>query len=688
MDFCCGKIFRVSGAGMRIRMDGRKMNANKQNELKGTSRNPGAEYERILEFDKIKELLEQCAVTDFARKEIANLRPELSQLTLLRLLRETSEACTIMRSAGNPPLQDVEEAKQALDIVNKDGLLSPEQLERIQVFAAAGRRLRSYLKKAQETQAGLAFYGDNIEELEELYMEINRCIRGREVDDNATGELSDIRRQLEQTQQQIRRKVEETLKTKKQYCNESFVAMKDGHYTIPVKKEYKFQVPGSVIAVSATGTTCFIEPTAVTKLTEKLQLLKTREEMEEEKILYTLTAMVHANGGAIENNMGIMEKLDFIFAKGKLSMQMEAVPPEITLDRKMEINQGRHPLLGRDICVPIDFSIGGDYRGIIITGPNTGGKTVALKLVGLFALMAQCGLHLPCRRAVICMNSNVVCDIGDGQNIAENLSTFSAHITNIVQLLEKTGPQTLVLLDELGSGTDPGEGMGIAIAILEELRNRKCLFVATTHYAEVKEYGEVAEGLINARMTFDKETLQPLYKLVLGEAGESCAFHVARRLGFPEHLLEYAHEQTYGGKRGRDYAAGPAREFQPMETMKTMGTMGRTTGIPGVQAIPQPKKQSEHAGAFRMGDSVMVYPEKKVGIIYRPADEKGYLVVQIQGKKKSINHTRLKLKASAAELYPPDYDFSIIFDTVANRKAKHRMDRKYSPDTQAVYPPG
>lgn len=634
--------------------------------------------QRTLEFNIIRELLSEYAVTEAAKKECEELTPVLSELILKKMMRDTTDARKILDAVGTPPLQDTREARTALEVAEKDGLLTPEQLERVQVFAAACKRFATYLGKAKELEVSLAFYGDGIADLEEVYSEINRCIRGGEVDDNASRELSNIRRQIDATEQQIRNKIEEIMKAKKQYCSDTFISSKNGHYTLPVKKEYKFQVPGVVVATSATGTTCFIEPTAISKMTEKVSLLKVEEELEVERILYQLTALVYENRENLRENMTILETMDFVFAKGKLSLSMEAEEPEIRTDRQMKIVRGRHPLLSRDSCVPIDFAVGENYRGIVITGPNTGGKTVALKLVGLFSLMAQSGLHLPCESAAVCMNSNVVCDIGDGQDISQNLSTFSAHITNVVRILNQTGPQTLVLLDELGSGTDPAEGMGIAIATLEELRNRGCLFVATTHYAEVKNYAEAAEGLINARMTFDKETLKPQYCLVLGEAGESCAFYVAKRLGFPEHLLAYARLQTYGTRNDTGEtdvkSHNHAESFSPVNVGK-------------IQKIPEPKKVSTNAESFRMGDSVMVYPERKVGIVYRTADEKGDLIVQIQGKKQIVNHKRLKLKASAAELYPADYDFSIVFDTVENRKAKHQMGRKYSPDTVAHYEP-
>lgn len=266
------------------------------------------------------------------------------------------------------------------------------------------------------------------------------------------------------------------------------------------------------------------------------------------------------------------------------------------------------------------------------------------------------------------MNGNVLCDIGDRQDISQNLSTFSAHITNVIDILNDTARDSLVLLDELGSGTDPAEGMGIAVSILEELRRRGCLFLATTHYAQVKQYAEEAEGILNARMTFDRETLRPEYKLVIGEAGESCAFYIADRLGYPPHLLAYARKVTYGQQSP---TAGTMR-FEPLADAPAAAKRNR------VEKAPEKKTVPKHALQFEMGDSVFVYPGKKLGIVYKPSDETGTLVVQVQGKKYRVKHNRLKMQMKASELYPPDYDFSIIFDTVENRKARHKMDKGHT----------
>ncbi len=643
------------------------------------------DYYNILEFNKIKDMLSQYAVTDYARDKINEMCPFMNENQLKRAQNETNGARAVIDYLGKPHIPDTNEVKKLFVIIEKDGILFPEQLDRFIRFIASCRRLKTYLKKAEYTEKSIAYFGADISTLDDIYDEINRCICGNEINSEASKELADIRRQIDNTNTQIKLKLDEILKSKKQYCNDSFISIKNGHYTLPVKKEYKNQITGSVIATSSTGTTYFIEPSAAIKLTEKLNILKTEESIEKERILYYITALIHDFHTEIKLNIETAEVLDFAFAKGMLSSEMKGAVPNINTDRYIKIVKGRHPLLNRDECVPIDFEIGNKVNGIIITGPNTGGKTVALKLVGLFSVMSQCGLHIPCESADICMNSAVLCDIGDGQNISENLSTFSAHITNIVDIISSVSKETLILLDELGSGTDPAEGMGIAVAILEELRQKKCLFVATTHYAEVKSYAENATGLMNARMTFDKETLKPQYKLVIGEAGESCAFYIAKRLGFPARLLKYAYEQTYNTTVVSSVPDMSFTEIISDNISETNDVKTTSISTPKIEKSIVKKQTSTHALSFNIGDSVVVYPEKKIGIVYKPTDELGTLIVQVQGKKQKINHKRLHLKTPASKLYPPDYDFSIIFDTVQNRKARHSMDKKFSPDAVIEY---
>ena len=414
---------------------------------------------------------------------------------------------------------------------------------------------------------------------------------------------------------------------------------------------------------------------AARKYYEELQELQIEEENEVRRILFTLTAEVADGAEILEHDRKVMEKLDYIFSKGKLSLDYDGVEPEIQMDRRICLKDGRHPLMDRKTCVPLQFEIGNGISGIVITGPNTGGKTVAIKTVALNCMMAQCGLHVAAAKASICMNSNYLCDIGDGQNLAENLSTFSAHITNVLEILQKVDGESLVIMDELGSGTDPTEGMGIAIAILEELKKSGALFLVTTHYPEVKQYAEEKEGILNARMTFDKESLNPLYQLVIGEAGESCAFHIARRLGMPAKMLACAAQAAYG-KQGLpgESVFGDEKTFE--DEGKRKHTASKLKGI-STEGLPQ-----KLARKFNLGDSVMVYPDKKIGIVCKTANEKGVLQVQMPDKKIWINHKRVKLHVAAAELYPEDYDFSIIFDTVENRKLRHQMGKHHVEGAQ------
>lgn len=639
---------------------------------------------KILEFDKILGKLCDYAISDRAKQKLLTLRPYLNEREVHAKIKDTTEGRKILDHIGAPPLAAMKETEMLLELTEKGAMLLPEQLTNIGLFITACRRMKSFLKRAESLGLDIAGYGGSINELSDLQGEIETTIRNNAVDDNASKELKDIRRKMDSINSEVKSKLESLLRSKKEWFTDSFVSLRNGHFVLPVKKEYKNQVSGSVLDISSTGSTYFMEPYVVVKLKEELSVLEIAESNEERRILYMLTASVGEYAFPIRLNMEAMEILDIIFAKAKLSLDMKAVPAIINTNRYIKIEQGRHPLLKPLECVPLDFTIGEGINGIVITGPNTGGKTVALKTVGLLQLMAQSGLHIPCEKAELSMNNAVLCDIGDGQSITENLSTFSSHISNIIDILHHADKDSLILLDELGSGTDPAEGMGIAISILEELIQKKCLFIATTHYPEVKEYADKTAGLLNAKMAFDRESLKPLYRLEIGEAGESCALYIAKRLGMPKRMLERAYLEAY--KKGTSpNRQTPDRNFLDTapEDLVSADTNQITTGR--IQKEEPEKPVNTRSMRFNIGDSVVVYPQKKIGIVYHGANEKGEVGVQIQKKKEFINHKRLQLKASASELYPEDYDFSIIFDSVANRKARHKMDKGYQPDLEIVY---
>lgn len=619
-----------------------------------------------IEFDKIKELWAELALTDDAKEKIKDTTWCLSETELRMLIKETTDARDMIEKLGTPPLQNVSDIKEVIQIVEKGQCLTPYQLERVEKVLVAIRRLKDYLARGKQYENSLAYYEENLEPLSGLSDEICAKIRNGAVDDYASKELLQMRGKIAKCEEQMKQKAEQVMRAHKECMAENFYTSRNGRICLPIKKEYKLKIAGSVIDKSSTGSTLFVEPISVAKLYEEMQLLKIEEENEVYQVLYTLSMMVLSEVPVLMQNLNMIERLDFMFSKGKLSIDMDATEPMINTERRIGMEDARHPLMSKEIAVPLQFQIEDGIRGVIITGPNTGGKTIAIKTVMLNCIMAQCGLHVTCKQADICMNNTYLCDIGDGQNLSENLSTFSAHITNVLSVLKEANQDSFIIMDELGSGTDPTEGMGIAIAILEELRKSGAIFLVTTHYPEVKEYAKEKDGIINARMLFDKETLCPTYQMVIGEAGESCAFYVADRLGMPNEMLKVAIRAAYGE------AAVDSYMFHNTEKQ-----MQKKHG----SKIAKAKKSKADTGLsvkYKIGDSVMVYPDKKIGIVCEPINEKGVLRVQMPNKKIYINHKRVKLHVAATELYPEDYDFSIVFETVENRKKRHDMERKFT----------
>lgn len=636
------------------------------------------DIEKQLEFDQIKQKLENIAYTEKAKERIRSLRPYLSQIEAEAALRDTTEGRQMLEACGTAPITALEGVHEWLAIASKGGCLTSEQLEGIGNTLTAVKRLKDYLKRGKQYEISLPYYEENLDSLEEIREELNQKIRGGRVDDFASKLLRTLRSSIQETEEKMRGKADQIMKANKAYMSDSFSTVRNGHICIPVKKEYRNKIGGSVLDKSSTGSTLFMEPSAVAKYYEQLETLRLEAENEERRILYTLSAMLADTEDIMEQNYRTIEKLDFVFAKARLSLEYQGTLPRLNTDRYIRLKKGRHPLMDPRINVPLDFQIGKGTQGIIITGPNTGGKTVAIKTVALNCMMAQCGLHTACESADICMNDWILCDIGDGQNLSENLSTFSAHITNVLEILKRAGRESLVVMDELGSGTDPTEGMGIAVAILEELKKSGALFLVTTHYPEVKEYAVRTKGVVNARMTFDKETLKPLYQIVIGEAGESCAFYIAARLGMPEMMLREAVQASYG-EEAMEYWDRSGLQKQAGHTLekKRGPRINRKKETSGTAYMLEEK--------FHRGDSVMVYPDRKIGIVCEPVNEKGVLRVQLQDKKIWINHKRVKIQVAAGQLYPEDYDFSIIFDTVENRKMRHEMERKYVEGGEIIY---
>ena len=409
--------------------------------------------ENQIEFNKVKEIWAGFAITKEAKDRIKDKWIILDESTLRAELKNTSDAKEMIEKLGNPPLQDVSEILEILEIASKGECLTPYRLERVQSILSCLERLSSYLNRGKQYNNSLAYYDETLFTYEELKEEIVRQIRPEQVDSHASKDLFDIRMKIEQLENEMIQKAESVIRANGDYMADNFHTTRNGRICVPVKKEYRNKVQGSVIDKSSTGNTLFVEPEGVSRLSEKLQLLKIDEENEVYRILYTLTAMVSDRANELTDNMHLIEKLDYFFSKGKLSIELDAVEPKINFDRQIKLIDARHPLMERETDVPLTFELGNTYRGVVITGPNTGGKTVAIKTVMLNLVMAQCGLHICCKNADICMNSGYFCDIGDGQNISDNLSTFSSHIKNVLSILSEIDENSFVIMDELGSGT-------------------------------------------------------------------------------------------------------------------------------------------------------------------------------------------------------------------------------------------
>ncbi len=629
-----------------------------------------------LHFHTILEQLKEHAISRQAQEELMKLRPIINEAVCRVKNRETTSARALLDCCGTPPLSTMDSISAHLHLAETGGMLLPAQLCEIVRFAAACKRTSDYLKRGEEASVlctHVAVYGRAFDDLSDLRRRIEATVSEETVYDDASPTLRNLRRQMNIIHNQIKEKLNHILKTKKAYLADSYISIRGDHYVLPVLRRFRNEFGGTVIEASGKGGTLFMEPTAIRSLQEELTTLTIEEDAEVRRLLYVLSGEVAEAGKAIRNNASLMLQLDVIFAKAKYSAALKAHEAVIDSGRTLCIRNGRHPLLPAETCVPLNLTMDEENDGVLITGPNTGGKTLTIKSVGLFCAMAQCGLHIPCDEGtVIPLHDRILCDIGDSQSISQNLSTFSGHITNVISILQNASRDSLVLLDELGSGTDPAEGMGIALAVLQELWLRGCRYMVTTHDPQVKEYAAASPRVIAARMAFDRETLQPLYRLEMGRTGESCALHIAQRLGMAQGLLDRA--QGIVSRQGKT---------QPNEHLKPV--------IPRPGSSLMRQKEDRSAGIrqrFAMGDSVVILPEGETGIVYQPANDQGEVIVQVKGEKITVNHKRIKLRIPASQLYPEDYDFSIIFDTVSNRKAAHQLSRKHDENAVIIHKEG
>ncbi|WP_096438742.1 endonuclease MutS2 [Alteribacter populi] len=625
-----------------------------------------------LDYYQILNTVASFAHTDRAKRIILTSEPKLVKKHIEHMLDEVSEASRILAISSSIPIHSLDEVTAYLEQANKGIFLQPGQLQRVLSFLEHCRKLTTFMRDKVLVAPTVANYVQSIGDMHDIEDEIARSLRHGQIDDHASPELATIRRHLGMKQAEVKEKAEAMCRSKKlaPYLQESIVVEKDGHFTIPIKKQYRSKVAGNIVDTSASGATVFMEPAEVANIYEEMNDLVMAETHEVEKILYTLTALVLEKENDLHIAMETMHHYDVVFAKAKYGRSIDGVIPQLNESYTIHVDAARHPLLGEH-AVPLSLQLGIDERALIITGPNTGGKTVALKTVGLLTLMAQTGLMVPAgEKTSLHVFQKLFVDIGDGQSIEQNLSTFSSRLTNIVNILERADDKTLVLVDELGSGTDPNEGMALAQVILEQLFAKGTTILATTHYRELKSLATTHEGFINGSMAFDIDTLQPTYRLLLGETGNSQAFDIAYKLGLHPKLIHRAHKLSDSQSDTSNFTLGDVDQTQKRRYERQLATTN--------YARKQSKAKKQTAiPIFDQGDNVTVSPDGEVGIVYKGPDDTGNYIVQIKGKKRRVNHKRLKLHIPASELYPADYDFDIIFKSVEYRKTKHVLKRKH-----------
>ncbi|MDO7907874.1 DNA mismatch repair protein MutS [Paenibacillus sp. JX-17] len=626
-------------------------------------------YLERLQYHQIKNQLTQCAVSYLGKQHIQELRPFTGLRQVEQQLHETSEAMALLKQGASVPIPSLEGIEWVLGILGSGYVLTEQDFGHIQQFLRSCRQLIRYMDGKSAIAPTISSYTSSMHELGSLLNAIEESIYSGRVTDTASKELARVRKKIAVMEDRLKRRLDALLIKHREIMQDALISQRNGRYVLPVKKEHRRLVSGMVVDESASGQTVFIEPAEISSLQMELSSLRAEEGREETKVLSALTEQAERYAYELQLNADTVGVYDYILARGKLGLRMNARTVEVNEQGIIQLRQARHPLLG-DSMVPLDFAMGHGYKTLIITGPNTGGKTLCLKTVGLLTLMVQSGLLVPVGEgSQFAIFDEVAVDIGDGQSLEQALSTFSAHIRNMNQILAAANPSTLVLIDEMASGTDPGEGVGLSIAILEELYQRGTTVVVTTHFTEIKSFAAATPGFQNARMEFDTETLEPLYRLTIGEAGRSYAFEIASKLGFPPALLARSQEITLSATISKPVIPrmeSPVSHEAPVETAVEKKPEASHTLPAGQTRQP-----------LQIGDSVYIHYLRRTGIVYETEDTRGQVGVMIQKQKLKINRKRLTLHIPGSELYPDQYDLDIVLDSKENRKKRKLLSRKH-----------
>lgn len=581
-----------------------------------------------LEYTKIIAMLVNYASTSLGKAKAEELEPSSDVNEVKRRLQATDEAAKVDRLKGGAPFGGIRDIKLSLHRAKIGGMLNPSELNDVAGTLYGGRRLKRFLLDVHEDNPipMLAELAENIQEDRGLEDKIKSCIDDNAaVLDQASPELSRVRQELRNGEGRVREKLDQMVRTPSiaKMLQDALVTIRNDRYVLPVKQEYRSYFGGMIHDQSASGATLFIEPESVVQLNNKLRELKLKEEAEIERILRMLSALVADAAEPLTANQALLAELDFNFSKAGLAREGKATLPVMNDRGFLKIKRGRHPLIPRESVVPLDVELGNQYTTIIITGPNTGGKTVSLKTVGLLSLMAMSGLFVPAEDgSQFCIFDAIYADIGDEQSIEQNLSTFSSHMTNIIGILRDMTPKSLVLFDELGAGTDPAEGSALAISILEHIHRMNCRIVATTHYTELKAYAYDRKGVINASMEFNVETLSPTYRLLVGVPGRSNAFAIAERLGLSRSIIEHARGQV-------------GEEDQRVESMIATLEENRLSAEAERQSAEQLRKEVE-ALKSKLNDDRRRFDEQREKLLLKAEEEAREAVAKARKEAEEI----------------------------------------------------
>ena len=581
-----------------------------------------------LNYNELKEIVKGYCVSGLGKALIDKLEPSSNLKIVNRRLDETSEGRRLIDASYHIPLVGIFNVLPYIDKIEKGSSLDPEDLAIMSDFLRGCRKVKSFIKDKEGYAPTLSSYGESITDLSFIEEEINRCIRGSIVDSNSSRELKKIRRGIDECENKIKEKLDRFLKNSenKQYIQEFFISKRNGRYTIPIKASYKNYVQGTIIESSSKGTTVFMEPSTVSKYTSELAILKAEESVEEYKILGMLTELINEKIREVKINIEVIAEYDMIWAKAKYSNDIDGIKPELNEHGYIKIVNGKYPLIKNP--VPLNFEIGDDYRTLIITGPNAGGKTVVLKTVGILTLAVQSGFHIPAEEGTeISVFNKIFVDIGDNQSIENALSTFSSHVKNLAGIIKESSKSTLLLFDEIGSGTEPNEGAALAIAILEELYHKGCITIATTHYGEIKNFSQEHTHFENAAMEFKKDTLEPLYKLHIGKSGDSNALYISKKMGISDSIIE----------RTRKYIETKKYNYDVINSSKVI----------------KKKEEVEEVNLkynYCMGDKVLLLDNNESAIVYKELDELNNLTVFYKKEFIKVNYKRVKLELTASEL--------------------------------------